>query len=499
MQKNNQYLFKFKLFLLILAIIVINILTVNIPFLSGPIAYIQFVILLLILLLNSDINRFIQFLIIFSSTSFEVPQFVNPNLDGIYSIFNLPSVGVWGFLLILLIAIYRCYIKKSISVNLKLNKVLKLLLYFSIFTIVSGSFIGIFTYILNDNILPLEVFITFYKKDFSKYFISSLLILIFIKYFESNESYIKEIKVIIYNTLVSLIIGGFISTMIGIYGFYGEEPVILMPLSFFYSTVIVLFLFHCRTKKDFLITLCIVILSLYLQLSIPNALSGKSWAILFFLSVILFFYYIKSKFRIPLFIFLLSCVLYSTFSINSFTNSSNIENQFMEKKIDEAVSILDITKENYYENIDASPKGRIDEFLNLLMEYNEKPFYMLLGKGFGGGIEDHLNVFGSYEAAFFSDDEYRYKSFTFLHETVNVIFLKFGIIGMFFFILIIYNILNKGLKNPLVVLGLFWFFFFLGYTYSLGVFGIAALISGLFENQLLNEKSKLLHLKLNDK
>lgn len=190
-------------------------------------------------------------------------------------------------------------------------------------------------------------------------------------------------------------------------------------------------------------------------------------------------------------------LFFLTSNIQNIIDNSNIENEFMERKIDEAISILDITRENYYENIDASPKGRIDEFLNLLAEYNERPFYMLFGKGFGGGIEDHLNVFGNYEAAFFSDDEYRYRSFTFLHETVNVIFLKFGIIGIIFFILINYKILKIGLKNPSVVLGWFWFFFFVGYTYSLGVLGIAALTSGLYENFFYNQKLKLFHQNFN--
>src|SRR5690606_5756124 len=116
---------------------------------------------------------------------------------------------------------------------------------------------------------------------------------------------------------------------------------------------------------------------------------------------------------------LLGFVSFSSLNVIGLAFNSK-ENDLISRIIEEAISILDITQDNYYKNIDASPNARIDEFLNVIVEYNQKPFFSILGKGFGGSTKDHIKAFGSFQSSYFSDNEYIYGSFVFLHETINI-------------------------------------------------------------------------------
>lgn len=479
--RYNPRLLNFKIVLPILFLLIVKIIAVNVSSVLSIISYLEFIVLTLLLLIKG-VKLFLNLLVVISATSFEVPSFINPFISEVFSVFNLPFIGAWGFLILVLITLYKLIINSKTREKSK-DKTLRLLINFSIYLIVSGLIIGAITFFINENNLPSDISIGFFRNDFSKYFTSCLLIIIFALKCIEDKNFPSALKIILFNTLVSLIIGALFSVVIGLHGFYGDEKVILMPLSFFFSTCILLFFFSSKDKRERIFIIILSAISFYLQFSFPNALGGKSWFLVVFLLFLLYFNYFTKSIKIIIAVVILLFIASLNVQGLSIGNKYN-KDGLIERKITELESVLAITRPNYYQQIEESPKARIDEFLNVLIDYNQNPLYSIFGKGFGGTVKDHLRVFGNFRASFFSDDEYRFGAFSFLHETINVLLLKFGFVGLIFFVFLLFELMKNGFKSPWAVIGFLWIFFFLGYTFSLGIFGMGALVLGLFDNQI---------------
>jgi hypothetical protein len=321
--------------------------------------------------------------------------------------------------------------------------------------------------------IPVDSFIYFFKNDFAKYFTISAIIILYILQINSDNHFYVELKQYLFTILIAIVLVAPISVLSGYIGFYGDSTTILMPLPFFFSTCTILFLFDKNYKKYKVLLLICSLIAIYIQFFFSNSLGGKSWLVLIFILYFLFAIYVKTSFKIPFVILIITIIILSGISINN-KGAIDPDANLLDKKLNEAMSILAFSQMNYYENISNSPKARVDEFINVVDEFKEKPLLSIFGKGFGGSVKDHNNYFGSFQTSYFSDREYINNSFVFLHESINVIFLKFGMIGLFLFFLLIIKISNNGFADPWLSIGFIWFIFFFGYTTSLGVFGVSS-------------------------
>ena len=202
------------------------------------------------------------------------------------------------------------------------------------------------------------------------------------------------------------------------------------------------------------------------------------------------FYKNGNKFTLVVWIILIvSLVIVAVTSILPMLMITSDDNLITSKAL-EAFSLIDFTSGDYLSNIPDSPKNRIDEFVNIFIEYTNKSTFSIFGKGFGGTTRDHENLFGSFLASYYTDDEYLYNAFNFMHESINNTFLKFGFTGLFLFMMILFRILKSKDMNPFLAIGFVWLVFFYGYTNSLATFGISALLLGFSkydENDILVE------------
>jgi hypothetical protein len=477
-----------KLLVITLLILIFNIYFVDSSDIMGLASMIEFLILFLAILIKGC-KQFLLLLLLFTSISFDVPEFVGSSSDSLYSVSNLPFLGFLGLFGLIILAFILFLTSGNMKLKIKNTGLFKLLK-FSMYIIFIGIFMSLVSSLLNDNMIPLDSFIFFFKNDFAKYFTISTIIILYILQINSDNHFYVELKQYLSTILIAIVLAAPISVLSGYIGFYGDSETILMPLPFFFSTCMILFLFDKKYKKYKALLLIVSFIAIYLQFFFPNSLGGKSWLVLIFILYFLFARYVKMSFKIPFVIIITIIIILSGFSINN-QGAIDPDANLLDKKLNEAMSILAFSQMNYYENISDSPKARVDEFINVVDEFKEKPLFSIFGKGFGGSVKDHNNYFGSFQASYFSDREYINNSFVFLHESINVIFLKFGMIGIFLFFLLIVKISKNGFSNPWLSIGFIWFIFFFGYTISLGIFGVSSLVLGLYEANIFKENMNL--------
>ena len=476
-------------------VIAILLLIFNVTFVTSlptmaMMSYFQFFFLIFLLLFKGT-KSFLSYFVLFSATSFEVAGFVDVDLEYLYSIANLPYLGFSAYFILLIVAIYILIKNNKFRIESKIDRNYKLILFFSVYIIISGCLGALICYIFNDNDLPSEIFFKFFKQDLAVYVGTSLFIIFFVLHLIYYPELIDFLKFRIFTLLVSLIVVTVISVLFRFNGTYGSHDIILMPLTSFYSITILLFAF----RKDLYsrkLAFILFLVSLFFQFTFSTALGGKSWVLLslLLLLVMIIFYKNGNKFTLVVWIILIvSLVIVAVTSILPMLMITSDDNLITSKAL-EAFSLIDFTSGDYLSNIPDSPKNRIDEFVNIFIEYTNKSTFSIFGKGFGGTTRDHENLFGSFLASYYTDDEYLYNAFNFMHESINNTFLKFGFAGLFLFMMILFRILKSKDMNPFLAIGFVWLVFFYGYTNSLATFGISALLLGFSkydENDILVE------------
>ncbi|MFR2069501.1 MAG: hypothetical protein ACLS4S_04605 [Bacteroides nordii] len=411
----------------------LHVFTVNLPVIAALISVIEFLICLFFLA-KKRLEDFLLILMLFSISNFDVSSFVSGNSEFVaYSIFMLPLVKGYPFFILLLTPLLMIYKKdkfrwiKGIKYQ---SKNLFFFLKFAILMIPIGGITGLFSILINDNDIINTGNIKYFFLDFLKLSIYSLLVIYFSYCIIQKDNYIR-FKRMIFSILVGVIFSAFISITIGKRGYYGDEEIVLMPLVFFFSPLIILFFFYKEYRKRSLLFICSV-LALWLQFTTSNALGGKSWLALIYIifSVLLILNQRKKK-LILLSIFVLFVPL--LLGLGNLLETQKNMDKLSSTKLIQATMLISVFDLDWYENMPLSPKYRIEEFFNITSEYIKKPYYALWGKGFGGSIKDHRNTMGFYNDAAFSPDQYQNGTFILMHEAFNVLFLKFGIWGLFCF------------------------------------------------------------------
>lgn len=426
-----------------------------------------------------------SFLLILVST-LEYPMFVNSSLNFLPSVTMLPLVYGY-FFLFLSICPFPMLIKEWRFLKIAyLNKGLSYLILFAIVTLVIGLVAGIFSIFLERTSVLFRI--PFFLKDIIRTGLFSLFTLYLVFACVKYSDYLHRLRTLIFSSLVAVIISSFTISIIGIRGDYEGQPIVLMPLSFFFSTSIILFIgYKLYFKKHGLLIVVLTILSLFMQISYSNALNGKSWLSILYLFMVLLILVIRIL-RMKFFVILICAfILFPSTSLT--TNSHSQNNSLSSDKFTQALLLVSVADIDWYENLPLSPKIRIEEFLNTLHDFTQNPFYFFVGKGFGGGHRDYRAVYGNYNPSAFSLDEYNNEYFISMHESFNVILLKFGLIGLFLLLTILCNVFRYVEFSPWLPIGGLWIILFWGYSFSLMAIGLPALVVG-FSSLRYNEKKQ---------
>lgn len=490
MTKTNRNSIDFTLILFIVVLYTSHISIINIPLLSGSFGFLEFLAALYLFIRKKTAYLLIYLLIVIAGT-FDVPAFVTGTVGSVvYTFLFLPVVK--GYLFYLLICLPGIYIfpklKRLKHLKTEYKQTYTLLKWVCWIPLI-GTMMGFIGILLNDNNITHIDWLSYFFKDLITISSLSLFVIYFCYQILADDKFYLLLKKALIAILISLPICAILSILLNLNGWYGNEEILLVPLTLFFTPLIISFAFYKEYNMKW-IAIFIFLICLVLQFTYSNALGGKSWlSFLYLLVAISILAFQRGKKKILL--FTLFCILaVSGVTMNYIQNKASSGDSLSSGKLTQAVLLLSVVEPEWYINIPSSPKQRIEEFLNIMEEYKLKPLYLIEGKGFSGSIKDHRNSFGSYLIDSFSEDQYSNNSFIILHETVNTIFLKFGLLGLICLVIILKRGIQTFRHSPWGIIGCLWLLFFFGYSISLGIFGVSALVLSCYDADNYKLKSK---------
>ena len=129
-------------------------------------------------------------------------------------------------------------------------------------------------------------------------------------------------------------------------------------------------------------------------------------------------------------------------------------NEILKYKFEQVMGTLSLGG-SWLNNMSASPSIRIEEFLNAAVEYWHKPWLFFFGKGIGGTTLHWLNWNNWNAVSAFTAEEFTSGIFIGMHESGNILFLKFGLVGVLFFIWMIIKSMKNISKSPFLLMRIY--------------------------------------------
>lgn len=418
--------------------------------------------------------QYFCFYIIFSALSMEYEIFSSNGKFYGFRKFKLLgiNISIW-FLLLLFLGFL---INKNHKIKIKFySKELTIFISGMLVCWIMGFITGISNFILDDNNISQlgNIFIIYLSEVYTA---SLPLFIIFNFVFLISAK--PEVTVHLKKTIIYVLFGlGFqllFSFFFKIYGSYGQNDIILASVAVILIPFVVLLpLYGQKITSSYIITLFSIILSLL------YAASGKY--ILTLSIVLLLFPFIILKHRhylcfgIILF-FLCAALIYLFPRVNSLLQ----DNDLLQDKMNQVISMLCFWKDDWLELMAPSPRIRVLELINTFFEYMEKPLYFLFGKGFGGTFKNHMSLM-TFVSDSYTKQEWINQTFWGTHGSFNKFFLSYGFFGIVLFLYIIKQAFFNFHNSFWLLLGVFWFALFYGYSFSLMIIGLPCLMIGLAE------------------
>lgn len=158
-------------------------------------------------------------------------------------------------------------------------------------------------------------------------------------------------------------------------------------------------------------------------------------------------------------------------------------------KLNQALSVLGLlTGRIKTGQVLISPQIRINETLNIIYEYMEKPWLLPFGKGFMGTIKNYTGI--TYALGAYSQEEWTAGLFYRMHESLNKILLPNGLFGISFLVIQLVNGFKNISKTPWGSIGLYWLLISYGHSITMTAFGFMCLIYSVMQADKVNGKHK---------
>lgn len=476
--------FKKNRYLIIASIVAIsNVLFVNNYVLSLSVVIIE-VLVLLYCFLNKKYTKFLSFYLIFLSLSFEFKEFIGSS--EIYGFKNVRVFGVnLGVIVLLPIIIYiiiegNKWLKiKYVNRSLYIFNILILILF------TTGLILGLVNIFFNDNNITSlgNVMFLFFDRLYDLMLFPILIIILFIYILINEKDKIEYIPDVLVAILFASVVAMITSLITGKYGIYGGVTTLLAPMVTSYIPFMLLFFFNNVKLKSKIYIIISYIVGI-LIMTIYNA-SGKLIILIVITPLLLLFSVLKKRKPIKIFITLIIIpIIIYIFTILFINNYS--DNILLRIKIGQVTSLFNIFDENWLVNLPESPKFRVVELYNILLEYKEKPWFILFGKGYLGSIKDYVGMF-NYSIGAFSNIQWIHGTFYVLHTSFNTLFLTHGFLGIVFLIYIIRISCNKLYKSNWGIIGVYWFLLYYGYSITISAFGLVSLLYALYETNTIKQ------------
>jgi hypothetical protein len=441
---------------------------------------------LLYLLIQKKHMEFISFYLIFLSLSLEFVAFLSENDS--YHFYSFKNFTIFGFNLgLIFIVLLLVHMLITYNFKFKYNKVANKNLFKFFLIIVFLPIISIFTGLINimindNNIQNIPNYLLeFLGQGYPSFYIIFVVLTFLLAIRGVDRGNIYKLE----NALIAVLIASSISLMVayffGIYGRYSAVKILVASnVSWFIPFLLIVPIYY---KNMFLKISSSIIGIIGTILLISYNANGK--VIIFSIIVLVLYVHLYShrnvaKTFLAIFIIIPSIILGAMYLYSNIF----LSNILFQSKLNQVLGLLNIFDENWLQNMPSSPKFRVMEFLNILFEYLNKPYMLIMGKGFLGSVQDHLNGFGNYVKGTFSISEFNNNSFYSVHETLNELFLRNGILGIFVLVWAFKEFFRHLYKNVWVVIGFVWFITLYGYSLTIGIFGVLSITLGLLKIDL---------------
>lgn len=465
---------KRNIYIISITVAILNLVTVENPIMAYVVIALEVGILLFKFLRGNAAEYMVYYLIIFS-TSIEFSYFAGT--EAFYSIKNIRIAGL-NLGIYLLIPMWIFFIREGYCKSNKkyFNKIGEWIIGINLIAV----FVGILNIIFNDNnIRGMEGYISVYIGQAYYFLFIPVSIYVGMRSVMNKES-LWKINTALQASLVASSSQLIMAYLTNIYGNYDGIYTLMSTVLTIFLPFLIMLIFYKNYNDFFVVNIVFGILGLLLTF-MYNA-SGKLFIITAFVMCAIYFIYISKHNAIEKIFFTIVAVftVITVLIVISALNSSGYV--LFTSKLDQVLSMISFWQPTWLDNMDLSPKTRLGEFVNIFMEYRQKPWYVLTGKGYLGSVKDYCGWFylipEYMRETGFSNAQFANNTFYDMHELTKTL-LTFGVLGMVFWAKL-FKILKKYfVKNPWIVIGVFWIIVYYGYSFTITTFGATALFYGL--------------------
>lgn len=446
------------------------------------------VLILLLLFCKQQYLEYLCYYIVFISTSLEYPYYY-----GVESVYGLKgfrifgiSVGTWCLMPLFIIAIinnYKNRRQRNQGKPRKLNTMVKVIYLLCIIS----AFTGLVNLMIEDNGLGgfKGVYQFFLSELYSLFMFVFIPVYTFYNILKKERQDIYKMKRCILSVLEGIVFVQVIAVLLNIKGSLWESPVLITSLVAVFTPYLLLFYFNKEEEYKNRRIIYGMLGMLGLLFSFKYAFSSGGLLIIMFLFPLLLLQLIKQG-DYEKFIVFCAATMIVFFLLVLLISQSTSMSGLLKYKFEQACAVFRIWDENWLNNMPNSAKVRFVELYDIMMEYIQKPQYILFGKGIMGSVKDYSDMLLTMPSiannvAAYSALEWKSGCFFSLHETVNSLFLSNGLLGVGF-LFYLFKVLVKYIrKSPFLGLGFIWFAFYYNYSMVLSMFGICCLLVGFLE------------------
>ncbi len=438
-------------------------------------------IIILVFLVKKRFSTAVFLFGVFILTSYDIKFFfAHPvGVEEVYNVAFLPIFSVY-FYLLLSFVIFAISLYRIIKYRIRFNNPF---VRFALFALIVQIPMGLFSMITDGfSVLALT-------RDIKTNIVPALWGISFYVLFYSSDSYSLRYEKLIIHVLLAYVVVGIITSSLGYFLVrYERSTILYLPLASFFFSSIILFLDRFHRKRDKVLIIVLFAFTVFFQLFFDSCLNGKSWFV--FVTVICVeLYYIVKKVSFKSILVKVSAVsliviAFTALSAKIVSFVNNSENG----KLLEFVSLFEGAKTGNLDEVDDSAQFRFLEFITISEYYRDHPQFLLLGKGITGSVPN-AGYFVYSETAF-SDDQYQNNQFSVMHESLNVIYLKCGLIGLMFFIVVLVNGFKRIKYDALFYIGCVWLFFYWAYSINLLFIGLPAFLIAYHKMEITNRGVK---------
>ena len=342
--------------------------------------------------------------------------------------------------------------------------------------------VGAITVMCNDNgIMGLEsVLREFVGMIYSMLYMPFALFLIFGGILSSKEPKLWKIGVSLQATFIAHVAQMLVSLVTHTYGYYGGVDTLLTSTLVFITPLMLLVPFFpdrvVYPKLMFVVAIVGTALGVFF-----NA-NGKMIIVTGIVAIVIVWKLLANRNAL---IKMLSVLLFIVmlFTLPAVINIFTSESIIFRSKFEDVLQLFELG-EGWLNKLPESPRIRVEEYIDIAIEYLKKPWFLLTGKGYLGSIVDHTGYFSqiTIKEGAFQNSEWVNGTFFKLHEMAQPL-IMYGVMGIIYYFGLGKTALKRQRVSGWILVGVIWFFLLYGYSFTMSVFGLVMLYYGLCNHQ----------------